>query len=94
MKLTINNYKKIIGNYGRYRISDAVEQADYYAFSVTDDSMKTREVHINRNGRIDGDGDTVFHFVNGGSHTQSVTTKWFGDMKNAVSAILSEYDVI
>lgn len=93
MKLKINNYKNIIGNYGRYRISDAVEQADYYAFSVTDDSMKTREVHINRNGRIDGDGDTVFHFVNGGSNTQSVTAGWFSNMVNAYNAIINEYEM-
>lgn len=92
MKLKINNYKKIIGNYGRYRISDVVEQADYYAFSVTDDSMKTREVHINRNGRIDGDGDTVFYFGHN-TNSQMVTAKWFENTTNAVNTIISEYEM-
>lgn len=93
MKLTINNYKKIIGNYGRYIISDAVEQADYYAFSVRNELMGSAgDVHINRNGRIDGDGDTVFHFVNGGSNGQMVTAAWFSNMTNAYNTIISEYE--
>lgn len=94
MKLKINNYKKIIGNYGRYRISDVAEQADYYAFSVTDtQSMQTREVHMRRNGVVDGDGDTVFHFVNNGNDGQMVTADWFGNMANACNTIISEYNV-
>jgi len=92
MKLKINNYKKIIGNYGRYRISDAVEQDDYYAFSVTDYLMKPREVHLRREGRLDGDGDTVFDFVNGNSPRQMVTADWFGNMVNACNTIISEYE--
>jgi len=91
MKLTINNYKKIIGTYGKHSIVNAVETSDYYTFIVKDiDEGKYTEVFVKRNGRIDADGDWLYHFGHGSQNTQSVTPGWFGDMANAVSAIISD----
>jgi len=93
MRLTINNYKKIIGIYGNHAIVNAVETLDYYTFTVKDiDEVKYTDVFVKRNGRIDNDGEWVYHFGHGSHNTQSVTPDWFGDMVNAVSAVISEYD--
>ena len=95
MKLTIKNYKKIIGTYGSNSIIDATETPDYYSFTVkNNNSGDYQVVFVKRNGRIDADGDWLYHFGHGSQNTQSVTPGWFGDMGNAVSAIISEYDVI
>lgn len=92
MRLTINNYRKIIGIYGNHAIVNAVETSDYYTFTVKDiDEVKYGDVFVKRNGRIDNDGEWVYHFGHGSHNTQSVTPDWFGDMVNAVSAIISEY---
>jgi len=92
MKLKIKNYKNIIGNYGLYRISDAVEEPDYYIFTVTNDSMKTHQVFLRRDGRIDQDGDTVFHFGRN-TNSQMVTAKWFENITNAANTIITEYEM-
>jgi len=94
MKLTIKNYRKIIGHYGDHSIVNAVETPDYYSFTVKSDSTGGyRDVFVKRNGRIDNDGDWVYHFGHGSYNTQCVTIKWFGELGNAVSAVISEYDV-
>jgi len=93
MKLTINNYKKIIGTYGSHIITNAVETPDYYSFTVRKDTTASwKDVFVKRNGRIDNDGEWVYHFGHGSQNTQSVTPGWFGNMVNAVSAVISEYD--
>lgn len=92
MRLTIQNYKNIIGHYGIHSIVNAEELADYYSFTVSDSIGIIKPVFLKRNGRIDADGDIVFHFGHRGYNTQSVTTKWFENKENAVSAILTEYD--
>ena len=94
MKLTIKNYKRIIGAYRNHAIVDAEELPDYYSFTVrNNDTGDCQNVFVKRDGRIDNDGDWVYHFGQGSHNTQSVTADWFGDMGNAVSAIISEYDV-
>jgi hypothetical protein len=94
MKLTINNYKKIIGHYGNHSIIDATETPDYYSFTVKNHTSVSYEVvFVKRNGRIDAEGDWLYHFGHGSQNTQSVTPGWFGNMGNAVSAIISEYNV-
>lgn len=94
MKLTINNYKKIIGNYTTHAIVNAVETPDYYSFTVKSHStVGYRDVFVKRNGRIDAEGDWIYHFGHGSHNTQCVTIKWFGELGNAVSAVISEYDV-
>ena len=91
MRLTIKNYKKIIGNYGNHAIVNAVEVKDYYTFTVKDiDEVKYTEVFVKRDGIIDNDGDTIFHFGRGSRNGQSVTADWFGIMPNAVDAIISD----
>jgi len=91
MKLTINNYKKIIGIYGNHAIVNAVETPDYYSFTVKSHSTGGyRDVFVKRNGRIDAEGDWIYHFGHGSQNTQSVTPGWFGNMANAVSAIISD----
>jgi hypothetical protein len=91
MKLTIKNYKKIIGNYGNHAIVNAVETSDYYTFTVKNvDEVKYTDVFVKRNGRIDNDGDTVFHFGHGSQNGQSVTADWFGIMPNAIDSIISD----
>jgi hypothetical protein len=95
MKLTIKNYKRIIGVYRNHSIVNAVETPDYYSFTVKSDSTGGYgDVFVKRNGRIDNDGDWIYHFGHGSHNTQSVTPDWFGDMGNAVSAIISEYETI
>ena len=94
MKLTIKNYKNILGQYGPLTIINAIELPDYYIFVVNNVENRVRDIFVNRAGRVDTDGDTIFHFGEDGRYTQSVTPKWFGNIKNAVSAILSEYDTI
>ena len=95
MKLTINNYKKIIGTYGSNSIVDASQFSDYYSFTVKNNNSGNRHtVWVKRNGRIDAEGDWVYHFGHGSQNTQSVTPGWFGDMANAVIAIISESGII
>ena len=95
MKLTIKNYKNILGEYGKWTIINAVELPDYYVFSVMVNGKITsaRDVFVKRNGRFDNDGEWIYHFGRNNS-TQCVTPKWFGDKVNAVSAIVNEYDGI
>ena len=94
MKLTIKNYKKIIGNYSRHAIVNAVELPEYYSFTVkSHNTGGYRDVFVKRDGRIDADGDWIYHFGHGSHNTQCVTIKWFGELGNAVSAVISEYDV-
>jgi len=95
MKLTIKNYKNIIGTYGKWAIVNAVELPDYYSFTIKDgDAVKYKDIVVQRNGRIDNEGEWIDHFGNGSHNTQCVTPKWFGDKGNAVSAIISEYETI
>ena len=95
MKLTIKNYKKIIGNYAGYAIVNAVELPDYYCFTVKEhNEVKYNDVFVKRDGRIDNDGEWIYHFGRGSHNTQCVTPKWFGNMENALNAILSEYETI
>jgi hypothetical protein len=93
MKLTIKNYKKIIGTYGSNSIVNVVELQDYYCFTVKNATGGYRDIFVKRNGKIDSDGDWLYHFGHGSQNTQSVTPGWFGDMTNAVSAVISEYYV-
>jgi hypothetical protein len=94
MKLTIKNYKKIIGHYGNHSIVNAVELPEYYSFTVKSHNTGSyRDVFVKRDGRIDADGDWIYHFGHGSHNTQCVTIKWFGELGNAVSAVISEYDV-
>jgi hypothetical protein len=95
MKLTIKNYKKIIGIYGNHAIVNAVETSDYYTFTVKDvDEVKCNDVFIKRDGRIDNDGDWIYHFGRGSHNTQCVTADWFAIMPNAIDTILNEYETV
>ena len=93
MKLKIKNYQNIIGQYGNHIITNAVELPEYYSFTVRKDSTASwKDVFVKRDGRKDADGDWIYHFGHGSHNTQSVTPGWFGNMGNAVSAIISEYE--
>jgi hypothetical protein len=93
MRLTIKNYKNIIGHYGNHSIVNVVELPDYYSFTVTGHSAaKYKDILVKRNGRFDNDGEWIYHFGNGSHNTQCVTPKWFENKVNAVNAILTEYD--
>ena len=94
MRLTIQNYKNIIGTYGKWAIVNVVELPDYYSFTVKEpnNAAKYKDIVVKRNGRFDNDGEWVYHFGNGSHNSQCVTPKWFENKENAVSAILSEYD--
>jgi hypothetical protein len=94
MRLTIQNYKNIIGTYGKWAIVNVVELPDYYSFTVKEpnNAAKYKDIVVKRNGRLDKDGDWIYHFGNGSHNTQCVTSKWFENKVNAVSAILTEYD--
>jgi hypothetical protein len=95
MKLTINNYKKIIGHYGNHIITNAVELPEYYSFTVRKDTTASwKDVFVKRNGRIDNDGDWIYHFGHGSHNTQCVTPKWFENKVNAVNTIIIEYEEI
>ena len=93
MKLKIQNYQNIIGHYGNYTIANVVELPEYYSFTVKEHTtVKYKDIFVKRNGRVDADGDWIYHFGRGSHNTQSVTPGWFGNIKNAVSAIISEYE--
>jgi len=94
MRLKIQNYKNIIGTYGKWAIVNVVELPDYYSFTVKEpnNAAKYKDIVVKRNGRFDNDGEWVYHFGNGSHNSQCVTPKWFENKENAVSAILSEYD--
>ncbi len=94
MRLTIQNYKNIIGTYGKWAIVNVVELPDYYSFTVKEpnNAAKYKDIVVKRNGRLDNDGDWIYHFGNGSHNTQCVTSKWFENKVNAVNAILTEYD--
>jgi hypothetical protein len=93
MRLKIKNYQNIIGHYGNYTIANVVELPEYYSFTVKEHAtVKYKDVFVKRDGRKDQDGDWIYHFGHGSHNTQSVTPGWFGNMGNAVSAIISEYE--
>ena len=93
MRLKIKNYQNIIGHYGNYTIANVVELPDYYSFTVKEHApVKYKSIFVKRDGRKDQDGDWIYHFGHGSHNTQCVTIKWFGNMGNAVSAIISEYE--
>ena len=96
MKLTIKNIKKIEGMYDNLSIINTEELSDYYVFSVMRDNSigSIKEVYLKRNGRVDEDGDLVFHFGRGSHNTQSVTAKWFQIISNAIDTILNEYETL
>jgi len=95
MKLTIKNYKNIIGSYiSGHSIVNVVELPDYYSFTVKDKTGGYRDVFVKRYGKIDAEGDWIYNFGHGSHNTQSVTPGWFGNMANAVSAVISEYETL
>ena len=95
MKLTIKNYKTIIGNYAGHAIVNAVELPEYYCFTVKEhNEVKYKDVFVKRNGKVDNDGDWIYHFGHGSHNTQCVTPKWFENKANAVNTIIIEYEEI
>jgi hypothetical protein len=95
MRLTIKNYKNIIGSYiSGHSIVNVVELPDCYSFTVRSKTGGYGDVFVKRDGRKDQDGDWIYHFGHGSHNTQSVTPGWFGNMANAVTAIISEYETL
>jgi len=93
MKLKIKNYEKIKGAYQKLWIEDVTEWSDRYVFQCSRLGERVRyDVILYRDGRIDHEGDWIYHFYDWRGQTQSVTPGWFQNIGNAVSAIISEFD--
>ena len=94
MRLTIKNHKRIVGEYGQFKITDCICSYNYYIFGVTQrDGQSPYKVVLNREGRSDNYGDIVYHFGSGAHTSQCVTAGWFENIENAVNTVISEYEV-
>ena len=93
MKLKIKNYDKIKGAYQNLRIEDVTEISDRYVFHcIRLGERVTYDIVLSREGHKDQYGDWIYHFYEGPNHTQCVTPGWFGNIGNAIGAIITEFD--
>ena len=93
MKLKIKNLDKIKGAYQNLRIEDVTEWSDRYIFQCSRLGERViYDIVLGREGYKDHDGDWVYHFHDGRQRTQSVTPDWFGNIGNALGAVVSEFD--
>lgn len=98
MKLTIKNYKRIIGERlddTDWIVTDVVETDEWYSFLCMQTNTNTRpfghitNIRLRRDGVKEGEWKYRFWHTVGQSYHQ-VTADWFADMDNARWAIASE----
>jgi hypothetical protein len=98
MKLTIKNYKKIIGQHLEdtdWMVCDVSETDEWYCFSCMQTNTNTRpfghisNIRLRRDGIKEGEWKYRFWHTTNQSYHQ-ITADWFADMDNARSAIAIE----
>ena len=100
MKLTIENARKVIGNYQDYVINGVREEPNQYEFRVATlvkypDGIVCEDweadVTLFRNISRDMDGNQVCSIVSPCGLTRYVGVKWLSDLENAINTIIGEY---